>query len=133
MAIAVGRPKIDAKMLELLEISIQSKKQQKLNPLFRNILAGLLIYFIIVSLLTVLALYFPLNRILSAKAELMAVELEGINKIPDIKSTIKSIEEKLTKLTTENIEARLATIEKAIKSGEIKKDEIKSLMEIQMI
>lgn len=83
---------------------------------------GLFIYF---------SVWPPIENILVAKHNILIAELEGYKKIPNLEERISTIEKQLTALTTENIEARLAIIEKAISVGEVKPEDLKSIQSLR--
>jgi len=85
-------------------------------------------------LILVISIYImipSIKEILDSQAEILRLQAKGYEMIPDIESRISDIDKSLQTLTTKNIENRLNKIEKAIKVGEIKIEDIQSVQKIR--
>ena len=71
------------------------------------------------------------QSLLSRQEQILAAQLEGMKKIPDIEKKLSNIENKMALLTTESIESRLVKIENAINAGSIKTEDVKSFVNLK--
>jgi hypothetical protein len=93
---------------------------------------------LMVKMMTVLFItYFVLiftpyvTGILEEYESILASEAEGMQRLPELKKQIQTIEKQLSALTTKSIENRLHVIEQAIKVGSIKPEEIATVQELK--
>lgn len=107
------------------------------NPFFRfnetqRFMASMLVMFVM-SLFTasLFIMITPLRNILDSKAQILQLQAKGYVVIPNMESKILDLNKAVETLTTKSIENRLSKIEKTIKVGEIKIEDIQSLQEIR--
>lgn len=86
--------------------------------------------FLLTLIFSVLFLLPPVQGILSKKEQLLAAQVEGIKKIPDIESKLEKLQSQIQLLTTESIDTRLTKVETAIGSGSVKADQVKSFWQL---
>jgi hypothetical protein len=99
----------------------------------RQLMNAMLIFYPVVALM-VFFIFFawpPIRNLMQAKHEIMIAQAKGLNFLPELESKLNALEKRTAALTSENIDNRLIKIEKAIKIGEIKPQEIASLQEIR--
>lgn len=73
----------------------------------------------------------PIRGILEKQEQILSAQLDGMKKVPNIEEKLSNIESKITVLTTKSIENRLSSIEKAIKIGDLKPDEISNIQDLR--
>jgi len=100
------------------------RRWQSLLLLFAAVISG-------VSIWILLTLLPPVSAILQRQEQLMAAELQGINRIPDISDKLLKLDAQMMILTTDSIDSRLRTVEAALSTGNVSPDQISSLIETQ--
>ncbi len=105
--------------------------EYRMLRLRQMIITMILIYFLVIILTFVLFFISPIKRILEVKAEILQTQARALDKIPNIEAKLAALEKQTAALTTDNVDARLARIEKAISVGEIKTEDISSLQEMR--
>ncbi len=104
----------------------------RMNRMMNTMKSAVLVYGVIgVFIFLWISAWPPIKNILNAKHEIMQAEVVGYKKIPNLDLKIATIEKQMVALTTENIEARLHKIETAIKAGEVKTEDLKSLQQLR--
>jgi hypothetical protein len=72
----------------------------------------------------------PIGGILNQYERILAAEASGMERLPQLRKQIETVEKQMAALSTSSIESRLTTIEKAIKTGDLSVDEIATLQEL---
>ena len=94
----------------------------------RNLVMVLMVTTTLFLFMTILLyIIMPVKGILERYEEKLAAEVQGMKAIPSIQKEIETIQKQMGALTTESIEARLNSIEKAIKAGTINPEEVATL------
>jgi len=73
----------------------------------------------------------PVQGLLRAKQHVVEAELEGMQRIPDLEQKIAKLDSQISILSTESIDARLQTVERAMQVGQLKPEDIATLVEIK--
>lgn len=69
----------------------------------------------------------PLRGILEAHKQLLELQVEGQQVIPDIQERVATLDRQLKTLTTASIEMRLKIIEDVLRTGEVNTEQIQSI------
>ena len=72
-----------------------------------------------------------IQGILEEYESILASEAEGMQRLPDLRKQISTLEAQLASLTTKSIETRLSTIETAIRTGSVKPEDIATVQELK--
>ena len=72
-----------------------------------------------------------IRGILEEYESILASEAEGMQRLPDLRKQISTLEAQLASLTTKSIETRLSTIETAVRVGSVKPDDIATVQELK--
>jgi cell division protein FtsL len=105
------------------------------KSVMRRRLSGLLFAFLTIISAVIfwvtLTILPSVSSILQRQEQIMAAELQGVNKIPDISTKLQKLESQISLLTTESIDARVSALEKALTIGNVKPEDISSLLEVR--
>lgn len=72
----------------------------------------------------------PVQAILVKKEQVMAAQLEGVKKIPDIEKNIERIEKQMTILNSDSVGARLDKLENLVGAGKMNVDQVRTLAQL---
>ena len=86
---------------------------------------------VMLLIMTIVFIMQPVRQILEAKSEIIFAQAKGMKLIPELEKKARELEAQIRTLTTQSIENRLSTIEKAIAVGEIKPEDLQSLQELR--
>ena len=72
----------------------------------------------------------PIEGILTQYERILAAEAAGMERLPQLRKQIETLEKQMASLSTNSIESRLNKIEKAIQTGDLSVDEIATLQQL---
>ncbi len=95
------------------------------------ILVSIMLLFVFPMFLVAILLVPPIRGILNQQEQIMSARYEGMKKIPDLEQKLEKLEGQIGLLTTESIDRRLQTIEKAINVGGLNTEDVATVIDIK--
>ena len=72
----------------------------------------------------------PVRGILERYQEILSAEAQGMRRLPELQKQIATLEKQLSSLTSDSINARIKTIEQAIRVGQIKPEDVATVQDV---
>ena len=94
------------------------ERQSMLMSLMLKMIALAALFFLLLSASK------PIEGILIQYERILAAEASGMERLPQLKKQIETLEKQMAALSTSSIESRLNKIEKAIQTGDLSIDDI---------
>ncbi|HAS8403095.1 MULTISPECIES: hypothetical protein [Vibrio] len=73
----------------------------------------------------------PIGGILNQYERILAAEASGMERLPQLRKQIETLEKQMASLSSSSLENRLNTIEKAINTGDLSVEEIATLQQLK--
>lgn len=87
-------------------------------------------FFIMLIAFCVISLVPPIQGILNKKEQVIAAQLEGMKKIPDLEKNILRLESQLAILSSESVGARLDKLESLTSNGKLSVEQVRTVSQL---